>query len=349
MPQWPKASAQRKQYSMYVWTTSFDVTISGCDEEEFLRWDKDTSSCFTHSWDTPTRKQWLWDTCNRSGREVSSIYMSGFKDILERAYIEGNCGDTALQAVRDVLQQGHTNVQGLEIYALFSASNIDVSERHFVPYVVWYNDNCAQNQSEKFDGVAVNNEAFASIKCEDEETVVYLSRLNEIAEAAKLQQSGILKVHYSIGWHWGRNCDDTTQDNSVLWNGIFQKVTRHMIDIFDSVDAQVAFVTSTEIANRAEIADYEYALQHGKPFYLTVYTNKVSACTTSFFPSPCNWGDKTEANMLAVFDELESPLLGVSQAIPCIHYFRGIYSSGGNPDWPLHTNAVIPGARNNRY
>lgn len=88
--------------------------------------------------------------------------------------------------VRQTLAEGHAQVPGLKIYGLFAVSDRDVSEQHLVKYIVYYNDVCAGPQSEKLDGVATNNEAYATIKCADDATRVrYLDNLRNIVTEAK--------------------------------------------------------------------------------------------------------------------------------------------------------------------
>ncbi|CAC5397491.1 unnamed protein product [Mytilus coruscus] len=200
-------------YAIYVWRDGYDPTIPGCSQSDFLNWDKH-SKCFTHTWDTHSRRQWLWNT----------------------------------------------------------------------------------SADEKFDGVAVNNEAYASLKCHSgqSEQIRYLQNLNMMKTEAMKQVHGHLLTHYSVSWHWGR-CGSTQK--LITYNGKTQDAVRHMVDIFDSIDVQ------------------------GDP------------CHTTFFPSSCNKGNHTEAGMFDVFDHFKNN--GIEQALPCIHYFRGIYSSGGNPDWPI--------------
>ena len=54
-------------------------------------------------------------------------------------------------------------------------------EQLLVPGLLWYNDNCALNQSEKLDGVAVNNEEFPKYGSE-EELVDYITNLAQIGQ-----------------------------------------------------------------------------------------------------------------------------------------------------------------------
>lgn len=91
---------------------------------------------------------------------------------------------------------------------------------------------------EKFDGVAVNNEAYAAIKCSSDlnQRTTYLDRLQEIHDGAQKQRHGRLLTHFSVSWHWGQ-CNGQSQP--FLWRGKTSDASHHMIDIFDSIDVQV--------------------------------------------------------------------------------------------------------------
>ena len=81
-------------YAMYVWTTGFDATVSGCDEVKLIAWDKTGDpQCYTHTWDTPAGRQWLWDTCNRAGHEVRSVFVSDIKLSLQPGHAANDCSD----------------------------------------------------------------------------------------------------------------------------------------------------------------------------------------------------------------------------------------------------------------
>ena len=89
------------------------------------------------------------------------------------------------------------------------------------------------------DGVAVNNEAYSGIKCGDlDDRRRYLDNLQKIVDEGKKQKEGMLKTHYSVGWHWGQ-CDD--HPSKFDWNNKNATASIHMIDIFDEVDVQVYF------------------------------------------------------------------------------------------------------------
>ena len=77
------------------------------------------------------------------GREIGAIFLSSIKQQLETGYTTSTCSDSGIQRLRDTLTEGHTEVPGLRIYALFAVSDVNVTERAFVPWVIWYNNHCA--------------------------------------------------------------------------------------------------------------------------------------------------------------------------------------------------------------
>ncbi|XP_052801956.1 uncharacterized protein LOC128232447 isoform X2 [Mya arenaria] len=331
--------APRQKYAMYVWTDGFDKGVSGCGLSEFLAWDS-RGPCFTHTWNTAEKRAWLWNTCNLPGREVSAIFVSDVHHNLKRAKETGDCSSADISTVRLMLSEGHSQVPNLKIYGLYAVSDLAVSERSLVQYIVHYNDHCARNPNERFDGVAVNNEAYAGIKCKsDAERTQYLHALAEITLEAGKQTNGRLLTHYSMGWHWGI-CDGAPSD--ITWRGNTYNANHHMIDIFDSTDVQVGYIIHPQIADRMRHAGYDHALAAGKPIYTTVYTNRAtSLCQTSFFPdNTCHVHGHSEAAMFERFDDFSNN--GIAHALPCIHYFRGIYSAGAHPDWPSHHSGHSP-------
>ncbi len=332
-------------YAMYVWTEGFDATVAGCDEAKLIAWDKAADpECYTHNWETPVSRQWLWDTANRPGREVERLFVSDIKARLEPAYLAGDCSDPDVVAIRQMLIEGHCKVPGVRIHALFATSDAAVSEQFHVPYVVWYNDTCAGGANARFDGIAVNNEAWSSIKCTTPPAEqAYLDDLQAVVDAADLQVTGTLETHYSIGWHWGQ-CGGV--DTDVDWNGTMKPATHHMIDIFDTVDVQIAHVSVGTAASRAITAGYGHAIGQGKTFYVLSYTNRTDpgSCTATHFPYFCSftWSNshRTDAYMTTqIFDEY--PANGIPFARPGIHYFRGVYSTGGHADWPSYYSGSV--------
>lgn len=329
-------------YAMYVWKDGFDATLPGCGEVELLASDP---ACETHNWETPAARQWLWDTANRPGREMGKLFISDIKSRLEDAYFAGDCAHPDVVSVKQLLMDGHCKAPGTDLYALFATSNVAVSEQDHVPYVVWYNDVCATTPPQRFDGVAVNNEAWNDVKCTTSiAEEAYLDDLQAIADAAALQTSGPLATHYSIGWKWSY-CDGSEVD--VDWDGTVQPVTHHMIDIFDSVDVQVAHVSAGTVASRAQTAGYAHAIGLGKDFHVLSYTNEssLSECTVTHFPFDCvgwPWSNAHRSDaylMTEVFDQFAAE--GIPDAKPGVHFFRGVYSSGGHPDWPMYWDGAV--------
>lgn len=331
-------AASRKQYSMYVWTTGFDRDVSGCGEAEFMTWNSH-GHCFTHVWDTAQKRSWLWATCNLPGREVSAIYISDVHHNLKAAYDTGNCKTADITTVKQMILEGHTQVANLKIYGLYAVSDIDVTEKDLVKYIVHYNDVCAANSDERFDGVATNNEAYAQIKCGDMTArLTYLDNLQKIVTEARKQTHGTLLTHYSVSWHWGQ-CNGSP--SMMTWNGKTSDVSHHMIDIFDSIDVQVGYIIHPQIADRMRTAGYAYAVSLNKQMFTTVYTNRESPCQITFFPDDaCHIKGHNETAMFAVFDEFAAH--GIGSARPCIHYFRGVYSTGVVTGWPAHKQTGSP-------
>ncbi|KAK3087880.1 hypothetical protein FSP39_011909 [Pinctada imbricata] len=149
---------------------------------------------------------------------------------------------------------------------------------------------------QKFDGVAVNNEAFTQIKCgNDVIRTSFLDKLQEIRNEAAKQKNGKLYTHYSVSWNWGL-CQNKLDD--IHWHNSIKPAPWHMIDIFDSIDIQ------------------------------------DSPCQISFFPEYCRGHTFSETDMFNRYDRMKD--FGIGYARPCIHAFREIYSSGGHHLWPPH-------------
>lgn len=131
-------------YAMYVWKSGYDPSVSGCDVNEFLHWNKN-SPCFTHTWNTQEKRTWLWSTCNVPGRKIQKIFLADVYHKLRDSFNMNSCTSSDIHLLKQTIGEGHTHVSGLQIYALFAVSDINVSEKDMVKYVVWYNDNCAGN------------------------------------------------------------------------------------------------------------------------------------------------------------------------------------------------------------
>eukprot|EP00092_Neocalanus_flemingeri_P042446 GFUD01046383.1.p1 GENE.GFUD01046383.1~~GFUD01046383.1.p1 ORF type:complete len:332 (-),score=68.66 GFUD01046383.1:73-1068(-) len=328
---------------MYSWGTMWS---GECDQAALLEFDE-RGDCFTHPWDSASKRAKLWCICNRAGREIGTLLLYGIAQQTKAALTAGGegCGMDDIVYLRETIREGHTTVKGLQIFALLSEGGDDVPEKDLVPSLVWYNTNCAQDMSEKLDGVAVNNENFHKSGSQAEK-VAYLSNLAMIATNAGNE----LKTHYSIGWHWFEGGD-------VSFNGAVKNVVQHMIDIFDSTDMQTAYVLGQEMVNRLQkgfngsaafpaVPDgpnaWSYSQALGKKMFATLYLSKIKRlgdCSTTFFPraecstsiSPWSVAYQSEEKMWEQVDSAKSLLEGFS---PSLHYYRGVYSSGGHSDWP---------------
>ena len=54
-----------------------------------------------------------------------------------------------------------------------------------------------------------------------------------------------LKTHYSVGWHWFTG-------GNLTFNGASKNVLMHMIDIFDSIDVQTAYIRGHIMVDRLQ-------------------------------------------------------------------------------------------------
>ena len=88
---------------MYVWDNGFDPYIDGCDEKAFLDSDHHPE-CYSHNWNTPEKRQYLWKSCNIEGREISSIFLSGIPG-LKYAKENNDCNTDEIKMVRETLHE----------------------------------------------------------------------------------------------------------------------------------------------------------------------------------------------------------------------------------------------------
>jgi len=313
-------SQPRQRYLMYSWATMWS---GDCGQEQFLAWDeKNNPQCFTSPWHTMARREKLWCTCNRPGRQIGTLLLYGMGEMIDSAMKGEGCESVDISLIRTTLAEGHSAVANLEIYALLSWGESTVPEQHLVPGLVWYNQNCAKNTFEKLDGVAAEN------------------------------AGSELKTHYSVSWNWFTAGD-------VTFNSKTQNVLKHMIDIFDSIDMQTAYVLGHIIVDRLQKGfdgslstpadpnvpnSWSYSQSQNKTLYSTLYLNKDPSgdlvnCPTAFFPWPeCkgrpSWDvleSQTEDKMWEQVDSASELLPGFT---PSLHYYGGAYQSGGHPDWP---------------
>ena len=146
-----------------------------------------------------------------SGVRGTANLTTDVKGRLEDAYDSDDCSDPDVLPIKQMLFDGHCKAPDADIHALFATSDVAVSEQDHIKYVVWYNDTCADNVYERFDGIAVNNEAWNDVKCTTPAAEqAYLDDLQVIVDEAALQVTGTLATHYSIGWRWSF-CDSVTK------------------------------------------------------------------------------------------------------------------------------------------
>jgi len=349
-PASPSPSPPRQKNLMYSWATTWS---GDCGQEEFLSWDeKKNPECFTNPWDTKNKREKLWCACNRPGREIGTLLLYGIGE-MTKAAMEGSskCESDDISLIRSTMAEGHSAVENLQIYALLSWGGKTVPEQDLVPSLVWYNQECAQNNMERLDGVAVNNEDFDKYGSQQEK-LEYLENLSKIAVNAGSE----LKTHYSVGWHWFTG-------GNLTFNGATKNVLMHMIDIFDSIDVQTAYIRGHIMVDRLQkdlngqqstppapegLTVWSYSQSQGKVLYTTLYLNKapgtsLSDCRTHFFPMPgCDgvggWDVlpyQTEDRMWEEVDSAKKLLPGFT---PSLHFYGGAYSSGGHQDWPDFCN-----------
>ena len=92
--------------------------------------------------------------------------------------------------------------------------------------------------SERFDGISAYDTTYDDIKCKKAgKRTLYLDNVQNLKAHAKKQQHGTLLTHYSVGWDWGQ-CNGRI--SNITWRGKTQNVIYHVIDIFDSINVQVA-------------------------------------------------------------------------------------------------------------
>lgn len=295
--------------------------------------------CFKENWNNWNKRRALWGSVRTEvppERRVSHILLSKVSDIIL------DCNHPDANTLRRTLKEAHAPAVRVKVYALFSSNDITIPDADKVPDVVAWNRNCARCPNERFDGVAINNEAYTGVKCTAGAAEADI--LTRIHEAKVAAHAGGLKLHMSLGWHWGW-CSATSSTltgipNNVAWAppgggpAVSKPANQHFLDILDSADAQVSWNVAATMANRAIMAGSTYAETLGKPFWVLAYTNPNDDCRFTFFPTPlgCTQGDLTEAGMWDAFDDIEATLPSVHGGI---HYFRGAYSTGLT-GWPKH-------------
>lgn len=319
--------------------------------------------CFDETWDTKLKRRQLWGSVRTNvpaERRVSRILLSRIADIVAAAGPgAAGCSAAGTATLRATLREAHAPAVGVEVFALFAVSDAAFSEADKVPDVAAWNQYCAKCPNERFDGVAINNEHFTSIKCDADGSEEAL--LDRLWDAKLAATAGGLPLHMSLGWHWGWCSVGSAIANVITWappgdTPVAKPANEHFMDVLDSFDVQVAWNEPATMADRAIKAGYNYAAtaHPTKPFFVLAYTNPSgSDCRTTFFPTVggCTTGDLTEAGMWAAFDAMVNPLPsgvgdppGVPTPVPTarggIHYYRGVYNTGFT-GWPHHPGGNV--------
>jgi len=332
-----------EKYGMYVWKDAFDVDAMYCNGVYPTLKTGSYASCFQHSWETPAARERLWVSCSLPEREVGRIFLSDVKRRVENdGYADsfGNCDAILITT----LEEAHDN--GVEVYALYAVSDAAFSEKTLVADVNRFNINCG-TKTGVFDGVAINNEHFSSIKrCKEDNTSKQIQVLQDLKTAA--DNASPLPLHFSVSWNW-HCCKCSSKgyvSRDLLFNGQTQNAVEHMINITDSIDVQVAWNEAGTMEKRAR-RPYNYwasdkaGTTSSTAFYVLAYTNPNSDCRLSFSPhvkggmessDECSQGNRTEAGMFAAFDEVK---LSQNETRGGIHYMGGVFSTG-MPGWPKH-------------
>eukprot|EP00500_Bicosoecida_sp_ms1_P001374 CAMPEP_0203811690 /NCGR_PEP_ID=MMETSP0115-20131106/3711_1 /ASSEMBLY_ACC=CAM_ASM_000227 /TAXON_ID=33651 /ORGANISM="Bicosoecid sp, Strain ms1" /LENGTH=489 /DNA_ID=CAMNT_0050720521 /DNA_START=138 /DNA_END=1604 /DNA_ORIENTATION=+ len=338
-------------YFMYVWDDAF-FNNGDCPGADPANWGNE-ADCFEQAWSSQSLRSKLWASVRTdvpAERRVSRIALSKIKDIVAgSAAGSASCATAAAANLKATLREAHDASVDVEVYALLATSDAAFSEKDHALMVVAWNEHCADTAAEQFDGIAINNEHFSSIKCVSGAEADMVTFLDDMAEAKA--NAGTLPVHMSLGWHWGWCSVSGGVPNDIEWGGVTKKATEHMIDILDSFDVQVAWNTAATMADRAHDAGYQYFVDNysgSKQFYVLAYLNEVDDCRQSFFPvDSCATGDLTEQGVWDAFDDMvDAAAVTSAVAVPLarggLHYYRGVYSTGF-PGWPEHDAApVIP-------
>jgi len=329
-------------YGMYVWSKAFDADAESCSGVYPASKTGTNATCFQHSWEDVTARERLWASCSLPGREIRRIFLSDVKRRVENdGYADdfSNCDALLITT----LIEAHEN--GVEVYALYATSDADFSEKDLVADINQFNTKCGLTAA--FDGVAINNEYFSSVKeCNEDNTEKQIKVLNDLKTAA--DNALPLPLHFSVAWNW-HCCDCRSEsyvERTLLFNGQNKNALEHMIDITDSVDVQVAWNEASNM-NKRSLRPYTYWVSNkagttnNTAFYVLAYTNPNKDCRLSFSPhvkggeessDTCSKGNRTEAGMFAAFDEVQS---SQSQTRGGIHYMSGVFSTG-MPGWPKH-------------
>lgn len=314
--------------------------------------------CWEHNWEGWAARADLWAATTRPDRTVGLLLVGSVRSRLEDLEEAGWPRNTAGRCDDELFWLLRTNhCHGTRVYGLFADSDADFSERDRIPLVGWYNGNCSDGvASNTFDGVAVNNEHFSSVRCDFQEGAGdgELTWLDQLHDAVQLANP--LPLHVSAGWAWSR-CTNSTDGsyfaNELPWAPpssagphVTKPALQHMYDMASSVDVQVAHTNPASILARLDWADYSYhqAMWPSKDMYALAYTNPPpgtspaapAVCVSSHhyvYPpvSPLCGNPSGEIGMFAAFEVVE---LDRPHARAGVHSLRKSYGAGLRPDWP---------------
>uniref|UniRef100_A0A7S4JU34 Uncharacterized protein n=1 Tax=Odontella aurita TaxID=265563 RepID=A0A7S4JU34_9STRA len=314
--------------------------------------------CWEHNWEGWMARANLWAATTRVSRTVGLTLVGSVRSRLEDLHDAGwprNAAGRCDDELYWLLRTNHCH--GTRVYALFADSDSDFSERDRIPLVGWYNGNCSDGAAANiFDGVAVNNEHFSSVRCDYQEGLGSgeLTWLDQLYDATQLADP--LPLHLSVGWFWSR-CTNSTDGsyyaNEIPWSPLYagpnmtKPALQHMYDIVSSVDVQVAHTNPSSVLDRIDWADYSYhESNHSvREMYTLAYTNpppgtlptETTVCAYSHYyvypPGSSLCGTPSgEIGMFATFEAVE---LDRPHARGGMHSMHKSYGTGIRPDWPL--------------
>lgn len=318
-----QAGSARRPYAMYVlgddmFESKEDNSRSSiCGLPEAVA---GTPGCVSSAWDSMDKLADLWAACTIPGRKINRIFFS-------KLPIDGEECDPRTEAV---LEGAHA--RNIEVYMLFAENDAVFSTRLMVQSAVAYNARCPTH---RFDGIAIRNEYFSSVRCGLKDIVAETDFLVDL-HAAK-ENAGNLPLHFSVSWIWAECAGLERRVTYPLVNGVEKGIGEHMLGLVDSVDVQVGWSIGDEMARRAERYFYEYhvrAKRNSKDFYVLAYTNPLTDCRRTFFPhgtSGCEIVNKpTQEGLWEALDEVERRL---PLARGVIYYYGMAYASN-LPGWP---------------
>ena len=116
----------------------FDPTASHCGGVYPINKDELNATCFEHNWEDQSARHHLWASSMIPNRKITRIFLA---DVLSRIRhggltSSGVC-DTALQVT---LKEAHE--RGIQVYALFAASDAAFSEQNMANYPNEFNTAC---------------------------------------------------------------------------------------------------------------------------------------------------------------------------------------------------------------